>query len=211
MVEIRYVNGVHFSAVLENTALIQGIRWEPLGEHLIPWTCAVFFLTALKWTPFVFSHTTVQLFQQHKKVYSGPTWQTTIRWWIADAQSTAFTCYTACTYSIGPTCNTAECGIGWYRHTSHSENTASECDNACLSQETLCGHHDNDLQSPTAPAHSTHRVGQSITRIPFMGYHQNYHPRGIGFLRWLIYTRQFSFQRNLMLIWRYNTLIDIFL
>ena len=48
MVEIRYVNGVHLSAVLENTALVQGIRWELLGEHLIPWTCAVFFHTALK-------------------------------------------------------------------------------------------------------------------------------------------------------------------
>ena len=34
------------SAVLENTALVQGIRCEPIGEHLIPWTCALFFHTA---------------------------------------------------------------------------------------------------------------------------------------------------------------------
>ena len=54
---IRHANGVHLSAVLKNTALIQGIRCEPVGEHLIPWTCAVFFNTARKWTPFVFSHT----------------------------------------------------------------------------------------------------------------------------------------------------------
>ena len=46
-------------------------------------------------------------------------WQTTIKWWITDARSTAFTCYTACTY----TCSTAECGIGWSRFTSHSGNT----------------------------------------------------------------------------------------
>ena len=37
---------VHLSA--ENTALVQGIRCEPLCEHLIPWTRAVFFHTARK-------------------------------------------------------------------------------------------------------------------------------------------------------------------
>ena len=45
---LRYVNGVHLSAVLGNTALVQEIRCEPLGKHLIPWTCAVFFYTARK-------------------------------------------------------------------------------------------------------------------------------------------------------------------
>ena len=41
-------SGVHLSVVLENTAVVQGIRCEPLGEHLIPWTCALFFHTARK-------------------------------------------------------------------------------------------------------------------------------------------------------------------
>ena len=45
---IRYANGVHLSAVLENTALVQGIRCETLGEHVIPWTCAVFSHTTQK-------------------------------------------------------------------------------------------------------------------------------------------------------------------
>ena len=53
----------NLSAALENTALVQGIRCEPLGEHLIPWKCAVFFHNARKWTLFVFSHTAVQIFQ----------------------------------------------------------------------------------------------------------------------------------------------------
>ena len=39
-----YANGVHLRAVLENTALVQGIRCESLGKHLIPGTCAVFFI-----------------------------------------------------------------------------------------------------------------------------------------------------------------------
>ena len=71
-------NGVHLSAVLKNTALVQGIRCEPSGEHLVPWTCAVFSHTARKWAPFVFSHTTDQNFQRRKEVYSRPTWQNTI-------------------------------------------------------------------------------------------------------------------------------------
>ena len=75
---IWYANGVHMSAVLENTAQVQGIRCEPLGEHLIPRTCAVFFLTARKWTAFAFSQTTVQIFQRRREMYSWPTWQTTI-------------------------------------------------------------------------------------------------------------------------------------
>ena len=37
-----YANDVHLSAIWENTALVQRIRCEPLGEHLIHWTCAVF-------------------------------------------------------------------------------------------------------------------------------------------------------------------------
>ena len=41
-----YANDGHLSAV--NTALVQVIRCEPLDEHLIPWTCAVFFHTARK-------------------------------------------------------------------------------------------------------------------------------------------------------------------
>ena len=32
---VRYANGVHLSGVLENTALVKGIRCEPLGEHLV--------------------------------------------------------------------------------------------------------------------------------------------------------------------------------
>ena len=45
---MRYANDVHLSAVFENTALVEGIRCEPLDEHLIPLTCAVFFHTARK-------------------------------------------------------------------------------------------------------------------------------------------------------------------
>ena len=115
-------------AVLENTAPVQGIRCEPSGEHLIPWRCAVFFHTARKLTPFVFSHTIVQNFQRRKKVYSWPTWQTTIR--PADVQLIAFTAHLL--YSMHTTCWTAcwtaECGIGWSRYTSHSGNTTSECE-----------------------------------------------------------------------------------
>ena len=45
----RYANDVHLSAVLENTALVEEIRCgEPLDEHLIPLTCAVFFHTERK-------------------------------------------------------------------------------------------------------------------------------------------------------------------
>ena len=84
---IRYANNVHLSAVLENTALVQGIKCEPSGEHLVPWTCAVFFQTARKWTPFdFFSH---------------------------DCRQYLYKMYT---------CSTTECGIGWYRYTSHSKN-----------------------------------------------------------------------------------------
>ena len=43
-----YTNGVHFRAVWENTAHVQGIRCSPKGSHLIPWTSAVFLNTALK-------------------------------------------------------------------------------------------------------------------------------------------------------------------
>ena len=128
---IRYANGVHLSAIWGNTALVQWIRCEPLGEHLISWTCAVFFHTALKWTPFVFSHTIVQNFQRRKEVYSRPTWQTTIRWWIADAQSITCTCYTACIQHV----YMFNSGV-WYLHTSHNENTTSECGNRLHSSAT---------------------------------------------------------------------------
>ena len=37
-----YAIGVHLSTIWENTALVQWIKCEPLGEHLIHWTCAVF-------------------------------------------------------------------------------------------------------------------------------------------------------------------------
>ena len=47
-------NGVHFRAVWKNTAHVQGIRCQPLGEYLIPWTSAVFSNTTLKWTPFAY-------------------------------------------------------------------------------------------------------------------------------------------------------------
>ena len=54
---VRYAKGVHLRAVLENTALVQGIRCEPLGEHLIPWTGAVFFQYRTKMnTVCIFSH-----------------------------------------------------------------------------------------------------------------------------------------------------------
>ena len=56
-----------FECSTGNTALVQGIRCEPLGEHLIPWTCAVFFRTARKKNYFTFSQTTVQIFQRRKK------------------------------------------------------------------------------------------------------------------------------------------------
>ena len=98
----------------------------------IPWTCAVFFHTARKWTLFVFYHMTDQNLQWCREVYSRPTCPTTIRWWIADAQSIAFTCYTACRLYNMYTCSTTGCGIGWYRHTSHSENTASESENTVI-------------------------------------------------------------------------------
>ena len=39
---IRYANDVHLSVIWENTALVQLIRCEPLGEHLFHWTSAVF-------------------------------------------------------------------------------------------------------------------------------------------------------------------------
>ena len=35
-------NGVYVCAIWENTALVQRVRCEPLGEHLIHWTSAVF-------------------------------------------------------------------------------------------------------------------------------------------------------------------------
>ena len=41
----------------------------------------------------IFSHNCPKLLTA-VEVYSGPKWQTT-RWWIADAHSIAFTCYTA--------------------------------------------------------------------------------------------------------------------
>ena len=62
MASIRYASGVHFGNILENTALVQGIRCEPLGEHLIPWTCAVFFLYRTKMnTVCIFSHDCLKL------------------------------------------------------------------------------------------------------------------------------------------------------
>ena len=54
---IRYANGVHLSAIWESTALVQWIRCEPLGEHLIHWTCAVFSHIARKMNNVcIFSH-----------------------------------------------------------------------------------------------------------------------------------------------------------
>ena len=37
-----YANGAHLSAILENTALVQWMRCELLGEHFIFWAYAVF-------------------------------------------------------------------------------------------------------------------------------------------------------------------------
>ena len=37
-----YANGVRLSAIWENTALVQWIRCEPLGEYLIHWTCRTY-------------------------------------------------------------------------------------------------------------------------------------------------------------------------
>ena len=37
---MRCANGVCLSAVWQNTTLVQWIRCEPLGEHIIYWTCA---------------------------------------------------------------------------------------------------------------------------------------------------------------------------
>ena len=51
----------------------------------------------------------------------------------ADAQLIAFTAHLL--YSMHTawysmyTCSTEECGLGWYRYTSHSGNTTSECEN----------------------------------------------------------------------------------
>ena len=36
-------NSVHFRAVWENTAHVQGIRYSPKGSHLIPWTISCIF------------------------------------------------------------------------------------------------------------------------------------------------------------------------
>ena len=64
---------------MKNTALVQGIRCDPLGEHLIPWTWTVFSHTARKWTPnYCISHKTIQNFQRRKEVHSRPTRQMTI-------------------------------------------------------------------------------------------------------------------------------------
>ena len=38
----RYANGVHLSAIWENTALVPWIRCEPLGEHFIHRICLAF-------------------------------------------------------------------------------------------------------------------------------------------------------------------------
>ena len=46
--QIWCANSVHLGAIWENTALVQWIRCEPLGEHPIHWTCAVFYHIALK-------------------------------------------------------------------------------------------------------------------------------------------------------------------
>ena len=52
-----YANGVHLSAIWDNTALVQWIRCEPLGEHLIHWICAVFSQIARKMSNVcIFSH-----------------------------------------------------------------------------------------------------------------------------------------------------------
>ena len=85
-----------------STHPIQGTRCEPLGKHLIPWTCAVFFHTAWNEHRLYFLTQLSKTYNGAKKVYSRPTWQTTIRWWIADAQLIAFpahllyTMYTTC-------------------------------------------------------------------------------------------------------------------
>ena len=53
----RYANGVYLCAILENIALVQWIRCEPLGEHLVHWTCAVFSHIARKMINVcIFSH-----------------------------------------------------------------------------------------------------------------------------------------------------------
>ena len=133
--DIWNANGVYLSAVLENTALVQGIRCEPLGENLFPWTCAVFSHSARKWILFVFSHTTIQNFQRRKVVYRQPTWQTKV---VNRRRSVNNTCSLAIQY-VGLynlyTCSTTECGIGWYRDTSDSKNTTSKCENTYVPLE----------------------------------------------------------------------------
>ena len=59
---IRYANGVHLSAIWENTAPVQWIRCGPLGKHFIHWTCAIFSHIARKLNDVcIFSHDQVTL------------------------------------------------------------------------------------------------------------------------------------------------------
>ena len=120
---VLYANGVHLSAVLENTALAQGIRCEPLGEHIIPWTCAVLYHTARKWTPFVYSHTTVQNFQLWSMCVQSidMTNDNKVVNSRRSVNSIPRSLAIQCLYKL---CSTTEYVTGWYRHTSHSENTA---------------------------------------------------------------------------------------
>ena len=112
--------------------LVQGIRCEPLDEHLISWTCAVFDHTARKWAPSVFSHTTVQNFQLWSTCVQS-TDMTDDHKVVNRRRSVNRIPRSLSIQHVGLykmyTCSTTECGIGWYRHTSHSGNTASECEN----------------------------------------------------------------------------------
>ena len=54
LMEGENTNGVHLSAILANTAHVQGIRCLPKGSHLIHWKSAVVSHIALKWTPFAY-------------------------------------------------------------------------------------------------------------------------------------------------------------
>ena len=91
-------NGANFSVIWGNTSLIQSIRCEPLGEHIIHWRSAVFFIISLKRNSICSDLSSVVI---RKRA------QCDMGWYRYTYHSKKY-----CT----------KCDMGWYRYTSHSEN-----------------------------------------------------------------------------------------
>ena len=112
----------------ENTAVVQGIMCEPSSEHLIPRTCAVFPIPHENEHRLYFLTRLSKTFNGTKKCRLQSTDMTDRH---DRQQHSPYTCYR--TYSMYTswlyTCSTTECGIGWYRYTSHSENHCAKCEN----------------------------------------------------------------------------------